>query len=175
MKFKHLTLAIAFVLVCAASSIAQQTFKIDTKYDRFEDQTSISLQPMKISGGLYDGINIGITFVCLGDVRSCQPEKVFFGFIVVLKGTIYDLPANLIVLADGERFPLGNMSNFGSAEVPPRGWNIIATTLGVVIPRETFLKIARAKKVEMKLDDTELELNMEHRTAVYSLSTLATP
>lgn len=175
MKFKHFTLAITFVLTCAAASMAQQVVDITTKYDRFENTTMIHLKPMKIIGGLYDGVHLGVSFKCPGDVRFCQPDKIALGFIVVLKGARYDLPGQLTILADDERFRLGEMANLGSTEVPPRGWNIMATTLFTTITPVDFIKIAKAKKIEMKLDQFEFELNSDQKTALYSISTLARP
>ena len=175
MKFKHLTLAVALLLACAASSMAQQAADITTKYDRFENTTLIQLKPMKITGGLYDGVQLGVAFKCLGDAKSCLPDKVGLGLIVVMKGAKYDLPGRLTVLADDERFQLGEMTNLGSTEVPPLGWNIIATSLVTTISPTDFAKVAKAKKIEMKLDQFEFELNADQKTALYSISTLARP
>lgn len=180
MKFKHLTLAIAFTLACTIASMAQEQGKLDTgttnnrtpqtskfsrRYDRFEDKTFFQLTGVQVAGGKFDGIFISATCVCPGDVKSCAPETVLLGVLVVLKGATYDMPGNLTVLADGERYPLGQMTRLATADMLP-GWNITGTQLATAVPLSTFIKIAAAKKVEMKLDSTEFELGEAHRQAL---------
>lgn len=149
--------------------------KIEWKSDRFENQTLVQLDFMQITGGKFDGIHMNAAFICPGLwVRSCKPDNVLLGMLVVLKGAKYDLPGKLTVLADGERLPLGNMRNVGAVNVMPE-WDIIGTSLATLISRDTFLKITKAKRVEMKLDYTEFELNSEQHAALYSLSTLVIP
>jgi hypothetical protein len=116
-----------------------------------------------------------VAFKCPGDARYCLPDKIGLGLIVIIKGARYDLPGRLTVLADDERFQLGEMTNLGSTEAPPLGWNIIATSFAVTISPADFAKIAKAKKVEMKLDQFEFELGADQKTALYTISTLARP
>lgn len=172
MKFKHLILATNLLLAFGVSSMAQKLGHIEGDYDRFEDKTLVQLDFMQITGGKYEGIHLNAAFKCPGNTQICKTEHFYLGILVVLKRERYDLPANLIVLADGERFPLGKMLRVQTIDMMP-GWNIIGTSLLVHIPRDAFLKITAAKKVEMKLDDTEFELNSEHRTALYTFSTFA--
>lgn len=126
MNFKHLTLSAALVLTYAVASIAQTPY-VDSKYDRFEGKTNVSLDFMQVTGGKFDGIHINAAYQCPGDVLFCKPERVYLGVLVVIKGYRYDLPADLIVLADGERLPLGKMHNLGTVEMLP-GWNIGGTS-----------------------------------------------
>ncbi len=173
MSLKHLTLSAALVLACAVASIAQ-TPKIDSEYDRFEDKTNVQLDFMQVTGGKFEGILVNAAYQCLGDVLYCKPERVYLGVLVVLKGYKYDLPADLIVLADGERFSLGKMLNLGTVDMLP-GWNIGGTSLLVGMPYETFQKIAKAKKVEMRLDSTEVEFQEAHRSAFKDFAVLMYP
>ena len=175
MRFKLLTLSTALALVCSVSSIAQQTPQIDSKYDRFEDKTTVQLDFMQVTGGKFDGIHVNAGYQCKADVLYCKPERVYLGVLVVIKGGRYDLPANLIVLADGERFPLGKMVNLGTIEMTPPGWNIVGTSLLIGMPYETFQKIANSKKVEMKLDETEFELRDSQRSAYRDFTLLMYP
>lgn len=174
MKFKHLILSAIIMLACAVGSMAQKVGNIEAKYDRFDNTTLVQLDFMKVTGKDIEGIYINAAFKCQGEVKICRPEKIYMGLSVLLEGARYDLSANLTVLADGERFPLGNMLRVQTENVFPER-NMISTLFIVAIPRNDFLKIAKSKKVEMQLDTTEFELTLAQRSALYGLSTLATP
>ena len=143
-------------------------------YDRSKDETIIAFHYLRVNDTSFDGLLFNAAFKCPGYVRSCQPGEVVLQLIIVNKGESYQSPGWLVVRADGERLFSGIMKNIMVEDMRPQ-LNITMTTLGILVPRDTFLKMARARKVEMKLDDTPLELSMDHRTALYSLSTLATP
>jgi hypothetical protein len=166
-------LSVALVLTCAAASIAQ-TPQIESKYDRFEGKTNVQLDFMQVTGGKFDGIYLNAAYQCLGDVLYCKPERVYLGVLIAIKDYRYDLPANLIVLADGEHFPLGKMLNLGTVDMLP-GWKIGGTSLLIGMPYETFQKVAKAKKVEMRLDSTEVELQEAHRSAFKDFALLMYP
>lgn len=165
MKIKRLSLSLALVLTCAVVSMAQEASKIESKYSRFDDKTLVQLDAGLVTGGKYEGIRLSAAYTCLGKASTCKPDVVLLSLVVVLKKAVYDLPGNLVVLADGERLPLGNMGRLGlPVDIMPN-WKIMATFLGIKVPQATFLKIAKAKKVEMRLDVLEFELNTEHLSA----------
>jgi hypothetical protein len=181
MNFKHLTLSAALMFACAVASIAQQTSQINTKYDRFEDRTSVILDYMLVTSGkladVYEGknqIELGAAYQCLGNVKSCKPDRVNLSAIVTTNEHEYRGPARLNVLADGERLSLGNMKNLGKAGEQP-ALSLFNTVLLIDMPYETFVKFAKANKVEMKLDDTEFELNKEQRSAFSDFALLTYP
>jgi hypothetical protein len=171
MKLKHLVLSAVVILTCAVWSMAQEEGKIETTYDRFDDVTTVTLDFMQVKQGRYgyDGILINATFRCPGKVQSCKPQRAYMGVSIVLKDTAYDAPANLTVLADDERFPLGNMLRL-KTDTALEQWNLIATVFMVPIPADDFIRIARAKQVEMRIDRTEFELSKEHRSKLYEFA-----
>ena len=166
---KYFTLSLVFTLACAITSTAQSGIKIETEYDRFEDTTTVAFRYIRINGAGFDGLTFNAGFQCQGSTSFCQPAAVALVFVIINKGESYRQPAKLTVLADGERFPIGYMKNIGVEDMRPR-LNITITSLSILVPRDAFLKIADADKVEMKLDDTIFTLGAEHRLALYSLS-----
>jgi hypothetical protein len=168
MRLSWLTAVSLFILALAPAVAAQKLGHIETKYDRFDDRTLVQLDVMQVMGGKFDGIYISANYSCKGDVKNCKPEKILLGVMAVVKGGVYDVPGNLTVLADEERFPLGNMTRAGSKDIMPE-WNITGTLFGVLIPYDTFSKIVQSKKVEMRFDSTEFELYEGHLDALRKL------
>jgi hypothetical protein len=69
----------------------------------------------------------------------------------------YDLPGEIIFLVNGkERFALGNLVKVGRERMP--SFNVLMEQMGIRLPYSTFMKIAFAQKVELRVDKFEFTL-----------------
>lgn len=173
MSLIRLTLVSLLILALPAITVAQQTRKIEAKYNRFDDNTVVGFDPTLVKVSDSDAFAVDAWYVCRGKVKDCQPKRVTLGITVFVKGDKYDGSGYLTILADGKRFPLGKLRTSGPKDLRkdarPEG-NVTATFLAAFIPYSTFYQIATSKKIEMKLDITEIELNKEQRTAFLKLA-----
>jgi len=140
--------------------------KIESNYDRFEDETHVRLESKRVLGGFMEDVKMGASFFYKGQKLS-TPEYFIFLFVSDTKGWRFlsETQRELIALADGERLPLGTLDR--DSKVRSGGW--VSEIMVKEVPYETFLKIATAKEVEMKLGKYEFKLKEEHLEALRDL------
>lgn len=128
----------------------QQSAKIEASYDINKDRTTIKLQPMLISGeqGKYHSLHMSPSFSFPGhDVVT--PSLVDFELQTVVKGRLRtDL--YVVFMIDGEKVHLGSSRWAVKRPVPGRVW--MGERLVFRMPYETFVKITKAKALEIKFD-----------------------
>jgi hypothetical protein len=176
--------ASVFLLACTAPAAAQDSaqgskpqppanreFKhkarIEVKYDRFEDETHVKLEPTRVLGGFYEDVKMGASFFYKGQKVSA-PDYFYILFVTNTKEWRFlrDSQRELTALADGERLALGTLDRDSHVRESGRVSEIMVKE----IPYETFLKIVNAKKVEMKLGSYEFELKEELLEALRDLA-----
>jgi hypothetical protein len=141
--------------------------EVQINYDKFKDQTLYLMSGMQVTGNTYEGIQIGAGFTCAGKA-DCTPPAIGFYITTFVKGYNFFKNRELIILADENRFKLGDMHSMGRKELSEGlvQYEILATPLSVDI----FTKICNAKKVEMQLGNVEFELKDTHLEALRALS-----
>jgi hypothetical protein len=77
---------------------------------------------------------------------------------------------DLTIVADGVRFRLGTMSLVGQDVETDRLVDVMREVLEVTVPYKTFLSIARAETVGMRLGKTEFELKDKNMEALRDLA-----
>lgn len=133
-------------------------FKVETKYDKFRDQTRVSLD-CKV---YYKG-----PFALFLDVEGIYPkqspsppETVRFGLTALTATTDkekYKKSRHLIVLADGQRFDLGELDRDVDEEEEILRFEKMMTTVAF----GTILQIANSQSVEMQLNEIEFKVPSE--------------
>lgn len=133
-------------------------FKVETKYDKFRDQTRVSLD-CKV---YYKG-----PFALFLDVEGIYPkqspsppETVRFGLTALTATTDkekYKKSRHLIVLADGQRFDLGELDRDVDEEEEILRFEKMMTTVAF----GTILQIANSQSVEMQLNELEFKVPSE--------------
>jgi hypothetical protein len=130
-------------------------FQVETKYDKFRDQTKITLD-CKV---YYKG-----PFALFLDVEgtypkqsATPPESVQFGLTAMSGKEHYKKSRHLIVLADGHRLDLGDLDR----DVDEEEGFLIFEKMLTTVPFRTILKIANSQSVEMQLNEIEFTLAPE--------------
>lgn len=133
-----------------ASQETPTAVKIETNYDREKDRTTVRLLPVQISAekDKYYSIHIAPSFSHPGR-QFVKPEIIDFEVRTVVK-TKLKVDLYVVFVVDGETIFLS--SNRSAVRNPVRGKRWIGERLVFRMPYETFLKITRAKVVEIRMD-----------------------
>lgn len=134
----------------AVAATQSESAKIVTSYDAEKDKTTVKLPPMQISGeqGKYKSLNMSPSFSYPG-TRVITPAIVDFELQTVVKGRLRtDL--YVVFMIDGEKVHLSSSRWAVKRPVPGRVW--VGERLVFRMPYETFVKITKAKTVEIKFD-----------------------
>jgi len=134
---------------------ADEQPKLVVKYDRFRDETTVSLHldltPAATAETPYPNW-FWVEVAAIYPGRSpIEPKAIHIDFTTRLGGFDYD--RELIFLVDGKRFRLGSMRGYSSAA-------------GGFIPYRTLLIIANGSKVEGKAGFAEFELKEKEKAAL---------
>jgi hypothetical protein len=193
MNLKRASLISIMFLLAATSILAQSSApkrkfkhrgKIETKYDRFRNQTTVRLEPYYVQGTApkldpLAGIEISAGFVYEGQTLTKHPDEVLFGIVSTsADGFRYDQDRGLIALVDGERVDLGQMDRVDASYkkkgivIPDRYY---VEVLAISMKYDVFLKIANAKVVEMQAGRREFKLRDEHLEALRDLASRMVP
>lgn len=133
-------------------------YPVKVEYDRFADRTDIYLNYTLVQGEARDGLELSALAVHSGNKMAAPINTIMLSVASFSKDWRYlESSRTLRVIADGERLNLGEMDRRSS--VVKRGF--VVEFLAVIIPKETFLKIANSEKVEMQLGRIEFELKPE--------------
>ena len=152
------------VRALSSSSIVQEPIKVETVYDEAKDKTTVKLQPIQIatSEDKYVSVAMSPSFSFSGR-RASRPEIVDFELRTVVRGRLRtDL--YVVFMIDGEKTFLS--SNRWAVKRPVRGRLWMGEQLVFRMPYETFVKITKAKSVEIKFDAVVFPLGESHRQAL---------
>ena len=155
--------------------------KIETKYDGFSGETIVTLRKMNVNCGSFKGFGSTSKDTCVSIVASlhCPGQQMDYVRYAKLRLMIetkdwqkrHSLGARaLTVVADGERLRLGQMSLVKQDVDPQQFVDVMKEVLEVSMPHQTFLKIARAAAVEMRVGQTEFNLTEKNIEALRDLA-----
>jgi hypothetical protein len=127
------------------------------RYDRFRDVTIVSALPNDILG-TEPTLRIYALFEYPGKTLCAIPKSVLLMFICTSKEWQYLKYHDLALIADGQRLGVVRTGHDGDIGKPYNG--MLTERVWAYLPITMFLKIARAKKVEIRLGATEFQLDM---------------
>jgi hypothetical protein len=169
-QIRHLIAVLCFTLLSCISVLPQSPAlspKITNYYDRFKDETTVGVSTMLEDytveipfAHMQEFILLLAGFTHKGQQIITQPMTVRLAFQSQARRWRFGEGTELYAIVDGERLALGPMSysrqDLGAGHVE---------VLRLDIPARTFLKLARAKAVELRVGDKELKLGT-HQLAV---------
>src|SRR4029078_5394444 len=131
-----------------------------TSYDADQDKTTVRLPPVEISGenGKYRSLQMWPSFSYRGkDLRT--PEIIDFESRTVVKGRL-DTDLYVVFVIDGEKVFLSSNRSAIKRPVPGRVW--LGERLMFRMPYETFVRVTKAKTLEIRFDEVKFALSGEH-------------
>ena len=134
-----------------------QAAKIETTYDSIKDRTTVRLTPVQISGekDKYHSLDMAPSFSFPGHEPQ-RPDIIDFELQTVVKARLLDTDLYVVFIVDGETIFLSSNRWGIPRPVPGRRW--VGERLVFHMPYETFMKITKAKKFEIKFDGVKFEV-----------------
>jgi hypothetical protein len=191
MNLKHRPiLIIALVFACVVSGAAQgdketkskfkHRGKIQATYDPAQDRTVVAFQPYVVTANFHDrneSIAITAGFIHPGQALASRPQFIEFGVLSQSRGGWQFEKENereLTLVIDGETIKLGAMKLVTARRFElGRGALFYREDLAFTLPYESFVKMANAKKVAVKVGKTGLKLANEHLEVMRDLMSRA--
>jgi hypothetical protein len=138
----------------------QADLKVETSYDPMKDKTTVRLPAVHISGdnGKYRSLHMSPAFTYRGK-ESRTPDIIDFELRTVVKGRL-DSDLYVLFVIDGEKVFLSSNRWAVRRPVPGRVW--VGERLVFRMPYETFVKITKAKALELRFDEVKFSLSEEH-------------
>src|SRR5262249_50987036 len=124
--------------------------RIAMRYDRFKDQTTVTVGPYFLSNGMdlvmtNSRFELMASFSCNSRTLQEPVKRATIGFLSSSKDWKFLNDQSVYVLADGQRFDLGLAQR--DSDLRMGG---VSEILAVDVPYKTFAKIANSSKVEMR-------------------------
>lgn len=163
--FLFLAVVIPFCRLLPAQSF---DVPLEVRYDRFDNVTTISTVPSKVSNALARKqeareLHLQVTYECKGDTKSCRPDNIELRFLSRSAGE-YTGSDQLTFLADGQRIH-SSVRWRGEYEQKILTEHVIAT-----VNLEEFMTLANADKVEGRLGGTTFAFSDDNVTAIRALA-----
>lgn len=129
----------------------KHSFQVETKYDKFREQTKVSLDCKVYYKGPF-ALFLGVEGTYPKQSPS-PPETIQFGVTAMSTKEKYKKSRHLIVLADGQRFDLGDLDrDVDDEEI------LIFEKMTTTVPFRTVLQIANSQGVEMQVNEIEFKV-----------------
>jgi hypothetical protein len=139
--------------------------KIESKYDGFTHETTITLKKMRVTCGRMKG---NFKDACVSLVARLHCPGIQLDYVrqaslqIIFQTDDWDQrhslsQRDLSVVADGVTYRLGRMTLAGLSTD-----TLMTETLEVTLPYATFVKIAKAEVVEMKVGPSQFELRQQN-------------
>ena len=134
-----------------------QLAKIETTYDSVKDRTTVRLAPVKISGAKdkYHSLHMTPSFSFPGH-QIQRPSKIDFELQTIVKARLLDSDLYVVFIVDGDTIFLSSNRRAILRPVPGRRW--VGEQLIFNMPYETFVKITKAKKFEIRFDGVRFDV-----------------
>lgn len=156
------------------SGCQQSNKEIERKDDRFTGEASVTLKPQSIITAVPEqklkmALEFKIKAKERGRAESFIPEMVNIVFTSESAKSIYGREVTLVFLIDGERVrgvPASTHNAYSRLAIEKTLTQTVFTGMTI----ETLRRISRAKRVEMKLGETEVKLSAEVLSAIRSFA-----
>ncbi|SRR6266498_1135653 len=147
--------------------------KIESRYDGFSHETVVTLSKMRITCG---SVEENFKDACVSFVAALHCPGIQLDYVrvaslqLIFQTKAWDQrhPLNhrqLSVVADGETLRIGQMKLISESVN-----TLMTEVLEVTMPYPVFVKIARARVVEMRVGNSEFELRSENVAALRDLN-----
>jgi len=138
----------------------QANLEIESLYDEVKDKTTVRLAPVQISGdnGKYRSLQMAPAFTYPGK-EPRMPEIIDFELRTVVRGRL-DTDLYVVFVIDGEKVFLSSNRSAIKRPVPGRVW--LGERLVFRMPYETFVKVTKAKALEIRFDEVRFALSEEN-------------
>jgi len=142
--------------------------KIESKYDGFAHETTITLKKMRVTCGRMKG---NFKDACVSLVARLHCPGIQLDYVrqaslqIIFQTDDWDQrhslsQRDLSIVADGVTYRVGRMTLAGLSTD-----TLMTETLEVRLPYATFVKIAKAEVVEMKVGPSQFELRQQNIVA----------
>ena len=186
-----ITLLLLLWLSCASNTFGQKVDpspdgtpleegKILTEYYASEGVTLVSLEPLflyykEVAAGqiIKDWLNMMAAFSYKGQ-KPTTPSDIMLGFASSSeKGCKFPNSRDfeMTFVTDGEPIKIGSVFSFNE----PATDGLCTESLMAKMSRDTFLKISRANKVELRIAETKVELKESHLKVLRTFASRMTP
>ncbi len=163
------------VLVPAQQPSLKPTYKhdgkIEVKFDESKNQTTVSLDEMKIYENDVESLSMLVSGSYAGKTPSASPSELLFILYASSKQRRYQTEPQLTVTADGEVVRTRQMKNYGAQT---KGDQVIEPLL-TMMPYEILLKMAKAENVVLKIGLKEYALTGNNLEALRDFATRMVP
>jgi hypothetical protein len=159
----------ALVLTLVSSLAWPQVPLTETVYDQIKNVTTVRLPSTKLSGakGRYHSLSFSINYGYPGKTPT-PPERVNFELTSVVKARSLNADLYVVFVVDGK--PIHFSSNRSAIRNPVRGRPWIGEKMVFLIPREDFLKLAKAETLAIKMGGVTFEFDDQARESVRELA-----
>jgi hypothetical protein len=150
---------------------------LETKYDRFEDKTTVWIYPDRIyvKNLTYQNLRVTAFFIYHGKAAETPIEKMGLQFISTSRELTYLKKNDLIAIIDGERLPLGRPSAKDSDVSSSYAGVEVEEILEFNATYQDLKKLAYARQVEMRLGPAEFDLHASFLRSICTLISCLTP
>jgi hypothetical protein len=145
--------------------------RFSTQYDKFKDETHVSVGPFFVGGNVWSGFQLEMSphFFSKGHITG-QPTVFYLAFRSSSKDWTFLHSRDLYAIVDGERLELGEGDHDSDIRLGGvREWLIYR------LSPDVFYKMGTAHHVELKVGNLELTLKDEHLEAFRDLYSLGQP
>ena len=171
MKIIRCLIVFAFVfLFCPALSRAQEQgpssqsaensqTRIETKFDSVKNETTVGFKTLLVTDTRTEKLLVSAEASYATQAPKKHPEDVIF-IISALNYAAYRYPDinKLTITCDGERLPEVLLLNLDKRS----GGDYFVETLGTRMNYDVFMKMAKAKSVQLQFSETSFALRDEH-------------
>lgn len=137
-----------------ASACASLKSQIERNYDRFKDQTTTTLKPVKVLqvSNPREELELSVEAITKGQQQE-QPKEVALLFSSEAEKWRYFEKAETSFIVDGKRVDAGTA--YATDTLP--GARTIKEHLKLALPFAKFAEVVKGKQVEMKLGPTQVQ------------------
>lgn len=130
--------------------------KIETIYDDGKNETTVRMTPVKIASeeGKYHSVHMSPSFTYPGRI-FVRPKIINFELQTIIRGRLRS-DLYVVFIVDGETIFLSSNRWAIKRPVPDRTW--VGERLVFRAPYEVFMKLARGRHVEVKMDAVRFQL-----------------
>lgn len=146
-----LMMVLTMAIICHGQNPQVEAAKLETTYDADKDRTTVRLVPVQISGEIdkYHSLHMLPSFSYPGR-RPERPSIIDFELKTIVKARLLDTDLYVLFIVDGEKIHLSSNRSAIFRPVPGRRW--IGERLVFRMPYDTFIKVTKAKKVEINFE-----------------------
>jgi hypothetical protein len=146
--------------------------KLNVKYDRFSDESMATLDFLQVTENDHDRLYLTLYTKFTGEKPSKPADLVLISFSSwSLYGYTLSSEKPLYSIIDGVRTPLGTLSPLKAMEVNGK---YVSSLVGQ-LDQATFMKLVKAKKIEMKLGDFEFSLTDQQLQRIHDFASRIQP